>query len=106
MTPMHLVQILLPVYDNEGNELPQMEFRRVSSELSHRFGGVTSFTRAPAEGVWKEPTTSRPTHDDIVVVEVMVGELDRDWWKDYRRDLERRFRQDEVVIRAQAMEQL
>jgi len=106
MTVMHLVQILLPVYDNEGNELPQMEFRRVSSELSHRFGGVTAFTRAPAEGVWKEPTTSRPTHDDIVVVEVMVSELDRDWWKSYRSDLERRFKQDEVVIRAQAMEQL
>ena len=103
---MHLVQILLPVYDNEGNELPQVEFRRVSSELSHRFGGVTAFTRAPAEGVWKEPTTERPTHDDIVVVEVMVEELDRGWWKDYRRDLERRFKQEEVVIRAQAMEQL
>ena len=38
---MHLVQILLPVYDNEGAALPQLEFRRVSSELSHRFGGVT-----------------------------------------------------------------
>lgn len=103
---MHLVQILLPVYDNEGNELPQVEFRRVSSELSHRFGGVTSFTRAPAEGVWKEPNTLRPTHDDIVVVEVMVEELDRGWWKDYRRDLERRFKQEEVVIRAHATEQL
>ena len=49
---MHLVQILLPVYDNEGNELPQVEFRRVRSELSHRFGGLTAFTRAPAEGIW------------------------------------------------------
>ena len=36
----------------------------------------------------------------------MVDELDRAWWNDYRRDLERRFKQDEVVIRAQAMEQL
>ena len=103
---MHLIQILLPVYDNEGHESPQVEFRRVSSELSHRFGGLTAFTRAPAEGVWKESETSHPTHDDIVVFEVMVEDLDRAWWKDYRRDLERRFKQDEVVIRAQTMEQL
>ncbi len=103
---MHLVQILLPVYDNDGNELPQLAFRRVSSDLAHRFGGVTSFTRAPAEGVWNQPTTERPTHDDIVVVEVMVRELDRAWWATYRKELEHRFKQDEVIIRAQAMEQL
>ena len=58
---MHLIQILLPLYDNQGNELPQMEFRRVSSELSHRFGGLTAFTRAPAEGVWRESEAANPT---------------------------------------------
>lgn len=103
---MHLIQILLPLYDNQGNELPQVEFRRVSSELSHRFGGLTAFTRAPAEGVWKEHEAAHPTHDEIVVFEVMVDELDRAWWATYRKDLERRFKQDEVVIRAQAIEQL
>ena len=103
---MHLVQILLPLYDNQGNELPQMEFRRVSSELSHRFGGLTAFTRAPAEGVWREHETAHATHDEIVVFEVMVETLDRSWWATYRKDLERRFKQDEVVIRAQSMEQL
>jgi hypothetical protein len=39
--------------------------------------------------------------DDVVVFEVMIKELDRIWWKNYRRDLERKFRQDEIVIRAQ-----
>ena len=81
-------------------------FRRVSSELAHKFGGLTAFTRAPAEGVWKESDAAHPKHDEIVVFEVMTDELDRTWWRDYRRDLERRFRQEEVVIRAQAIEQL
>lgn len=103
---MHLVQILLPLFDNEGAELPQLEFRRVSSELSHRFGGVTAFTRAPAEGIWKQDDAAHPTHDDIVVVEVMADSLDRDWWATYRRELEKRFRQQSIIIRAQAMEQL
>ena len=101
---MHLVQILLPVYDNDGAALPQLEFRRVQSELAHRFGGITAFTRAPAEGSWKEHNAAHPTHDDIVVVEVMVEALDRAWWRDYKTGLERRFRQVEVVVRVQDIE--
>jgi hypothetical protein len=103
---MHLVQILLPLYDNDGDKLPKLEFRRVSSELAHRFGGLTAHTQAPAEGIWTESEHANPTHDEIVIFEVMAETLDRDWWADYRRQLERRFRQKEVVIRAQAIEQL
>jgi hypothetical protein len=103
---MHLVQLLLPLYDNDGQPLPQLAFRRVSSELAHEFGGLTAFTRAPAEGVWKEHDNARPINDDIVVFEVMTEELDRAWWRAYRTELERRFRQGLVVVRAQEIEQL
>lgn len=103
---MHLVQILLPVYDNEGTALPKLEFRRVSGELAHKFGGLTAHTQAPAEGVWTQGENANPMHDEIVIFEVMTETLDRDWWADYRRQLERRFRQKEVVIRAQLIEQL
>ena len=102
---MHLVQILLPLYDNEGEPIPQLQFRRVSGEMADRFGGVTAFTRAPAEGLWKD-AGENTSHDEIVVVEVMVADLDRAWWADYRNELERRFRQEVVVIRAQEIEQL
>jgi hypothetical protein len=103
---MYLVQILLPVYDNEGTALPRLEYRRVSGELSHRFGGLTAHTQAPAEGIWTESEDARPTHDEIVIFEVMTDTLDRQWWADYRLELERRFRQREIVIRAQPIEQL
>jgi hypothetical protein len=97
---MHLVQILLPLYDNEQNPQPGDVFRRVRSELTERFGGLTVYTRAPAEGMWKlnDNHTSR---DDIVIFEVMASELDAAWWRTYRHELEARFRQDVVVIRAQ-----
>ena len=36
----------------------------------------------------------------------MADALDRGWWSAYRAELERRFRQDVIVIRAQAIEQL
>ncbi len=101
---MYLVQILLPVHDNDGDPLPQVKYRRVAAELGQRFGGLTAYTRAPAEGQWSDE--GQTTHDEIVVFEVMTDALDRAWWQDYRRTLERRFKQQVVIIRAQPIEQL
>lgn len=101
---MHLVQILLPV-TVDGQPVPRARFVEVSGELTERFGGLTAYTRAPASGLWQSPTGST-TADEVVVYEVMVPDLDRTWWADYRRALEVRFRQEEVVLRAQAIERL
>ena len=101
---MHLVQILLPLFDKNGNRLPEAEYGRVRRELTDRFGGLTAFTGAPAEGLWK--TEGRTARDDIVVIEVMAPELEQAWWTPYRRTLEERFRQDAIVVRAQPIELL
>jgi len=102
---MYLIEILLPLYDNEGRPFASAEFDRVRNELANRFGGVTAFRRAPAEGVWKE-TGGEMSRDRIVIFEVMSEDLDRAWWSDFRRALERRFAQDEVVARATTFERL
>lgn len=102
---MHLVQLILPLYDNEGRAFPREDFDRVRDELTEHFGGVTAFLRSPAEGAWKEDHGG-VTRDDVVVYEVMNEELDRRWWADYRDRLARRFRQDELLITATAAERL
>ena len=102
---MHLIQILLPLADNEGRRFSSTDYGRVRAELTNRFGGLTAFSRAPAEGLWKDED-ARTAQDDIVVFEVMAADLDRDWWRRYRADLERRFRQDSLVIRAQPIDVL
>ena len=102
---IHLVQLLLPLYDNAGRAFPAEHYTAVRDELTERFGGLTAYTRAPAQGLWQE-TGGPPKRDDIIVYEVMTESLDRAWWRDYRRALERRFAQDELVIRSQAVERL
>ena len=102
---MHLVQILLPLYDNHGSAFGREPFDRVRRELTDRFGGVTAYLRSPASGAWKEEG-GRVERDEVVILEVMDRDLDREWWADYRRALEERFRQDEVMIRAMQTEQL
>lgn len=101
---MHLIQILLPLADNAGRRFEGAAYGHVRAELSDRFGGITSFTRAPAEGIWKEG--GQVSRDDIVVFEVMTRDLDRPWWERYRVELERRFEQEAIVIRAIHLEML
>ena len=101
---MFLVEILLPLYDNEGRRFGAEEFERVSEGLARRFGGVTAFRRAPGEGVWHEG--GGESRDRVVVFEVMCEGLDRAWWREYRGELERRFRQEKIVARATEFEEL
>ena len=96
---MFLVQLLLPLYDKEGHPFPASHYRMVRDELTTRFGGMTAYTRAPAEGLWREEG-DQTERDDIVIYEVMTEVVDERWWSGWRAELERRFRQDRIVIRA------
>ncbi len=102
---MFLVQLIVPVYDNTGAHFAPSDFTRIRRELTERFGGATAYTRAPAEGTW-EDDQGQIHHDDVVVIEVMIETLDREWWAAYRRELTWRFRQNELVVRASEMENL
>lgn len=95
---MFLIQILLPLYDNSGNPFPQSEYLRVRNELTERFGGITTYVRSPAVGLWKG-TRTKTIHDDIVIYEVMTEQLDRPWWREYRETLATRFLQDMLIVR-------
>ena len=96
---MYLVQILLPMFDNEGLAFEPDDYVELRSELADHFGGVTAYMRAPARGVWKADS-GETTRDDIVIFEVMCEDLDREWWAGFRKELERRFRQENVIVRA------
>jgi len=100
-----LVQLLLPLYDNAGRRHPHEHFAQVRDELTDRYGGVTAYLRSPAQGTWKEASGSID-RDQVVMCEVMVSGLDRAWWADYRRALETRFGQEELVVRATPLERL
>ena len=100
-----LVQLILPVFDPRGNPVPRAHFTHVRRELTEQFGGVTAYTRAPAEGTWEDPE-GRIHRDDMVIVEVMTPTLDREWWKRYATELRSRFEQKELVVRALPFESL
>lgn len=102
---IYLIQILLPVYDNAGNHFPPHQYEQVRNELTERFGGITTYVRSPAEGLWKgSPLTM--VHDDIVIYEVMTETLDRGWWRAYREELSVRYLQEVLIVRVSEMQLL
>ena len=95
---MHLVQTLLPLTDNQRHPFPRDAFDKVAAEMTERHGGVTAYTRSPAEGRWLR--LGDTTHDEVVVIEVMVEAIDEPWWAAYRASLEATFRQHRIIVRA------
>ncbi len=94
---MHLIEIFLPLHDNHGAPFATGQFAEVRRRLTEQFGGLTAFTRAPAEGTEKEGDSER--REPMVVFEVMTDKLDENWWSTYRLQLEDSFRQDRILIR-------
>lgn len=94
---MHLVQLLIPLHDNYKQAFPSAYFNKVREDLANRFGGVTAFVRSPALGLWKEDSDDI-NRDEVVMFEVLTEDLDRDWWADYRMQLQDKFRQEELLV--------
>ena len=90
--------MLLPVRDKRGNSFGTDSFNRIRRELTEQFGGVTAYSRAPAEGHWDSGKSVE--RDDVIVVEVVVDTFDESWWTEYRKQLEERFGQDRILMRS------
>lgn len=95
---MEIVEVFLPLDTREGEPISREVFDGIIDDLAERFGGATAFTRAPTEGFWKQGETIE--RDRVIIIEVIVEKLDTVWWAEFRKTLEHKFEQDEVLIRA------
>ena len=102
---MYLIQLLLPLYDNDKQLFSRLDFDNVRKVLTERFGGVTAFLQSPGQGFWQE-SDDNVTRDDVVIFEVMTDELEEGWWANYRQNLQQTFRQEKLVVRALKVTQL
>jgi hypothetical protein len=95
---MQLVQVFVPVIWKEEPSRFASEVTQVVQELTERFGGATSYLRGAAEGRWKNDN-GEVEKDEVVVIEVQVGEVSLGWWSAFQTRLERRFGQEEILVR-------
>jgi len=95
---MQLIQILLPLIEKENKDSNFNLYTEIRKELTEKFGGITTYTRSPATGSWKEEA-NKTVKDDIIIYEVMAQDLDKDWWEKYKQMMEKEFEQEEIIIR-------
>ncbi|AHG49247.1 hypothetical protein RLEG12_09900 (plasmid) [Rhizobium leguminosarum bv. trifolii CB782] len=100
---MHLVQMFIPAASQVGIDAEEL-IATVQHEMTERYGGATAYLNSPAEGLWSNG--AREEEDVVVVIEVMVDDLDRTWWHQYRRKLEQLLKQKELLVRALPVETL
>ena len=103
MTGKKLFQILLPLYDNEGEPFSDELYQAIRIELTERFGGLTAYSRSPATGLWKNGEDEL-TADKIIVYEVIADEVEKKFWKSFREILKAQFKQDDLIIRCTNIE--
>ena len=94
-----LIQVFLPLSDHNGHSFPGEWYKQISTSLTERFGGVTIYQRAPVTGLWKEEE-QHTVRDDLIIYEVMVDKVQKDYWEPFKKQLEQQFRQDSILIRS------
>lgn len=92
-----LVQFFLPLYDQKGKEFPDRYFNTIKAELTERFGGITFYFRSPVLGMWKPE--QKVVKDELVVVEILAHRGVVSFFKNYKSVLEKKFKQDEIMMR-------
>jgi hypothetical protein len=95
---MHLIQIFLPLMDDLANPNNTEVFFSLQTELKDKFGGITTFSQAPAKGLWKD-SNQKTVRDEIIIFEVMTASVDAAWWASFKARLEKMFDQKEIIIR-------
>jgi len=102
---MQLVQIFLPLYDNNKQEFDRSLYDDLRTLLKDQFGGVTFYRNTPTEGLWKDET-GKTNFDELIIVEVMITEVHKEWWQQFSQRLEQVFDQEEILIRSIVFEKL
>jgi inorganic pyrophosphatase len=93
-----LVELFLPLYDNQGKHFGTHKFKKIRDLLTDKFGGITEYTRNPASGFWKKDD-EQTVKDMLLIIEVMCAEVDMDFWNNLKVKLLKSFQQDQIVIR-------
>ena len=88
--------LFVPLYYNDGSPIEPAKFQGIQQELLRRFEGLTFFPQ-PNEGFW---TMAGITYrDEIVIYRVLTSKVRaaRRFFREFKEDLKRELRQEEIL---------
>lgn len=87
--------LYVPLFLSRGKRLPRQSLTRLRFKLVAQFGGVTFFPQK-SKGLWKIGRVI--FFDEIVILRVLSEKTLPSFWKRLKRDLQREWNQQEVLI--------
>ena len=89
--------IFLPLYYNDGTPVEARKFQDVQQASLDHFGGLTFFPQ-PNQGFWAIGNVTY--RDEIVIYRVLTTKprASRRFLADLKKDLRKKFRQEEILI--------
>jgi hypothetical protein len=105
--PIRSIDVYLPLDYNDGRPIPEAKYLNLQSELTERFGGVTTIQRQfHLQGVWR--SESQVYRDRVVVFTVIDFRAEIDiaslrYLERLKERLKRKFEQLEILITVQQM---
>ena len=87
--------LFVPLFSNDGKRLPRAGLARVKKRLIKKFGGLTHFPQK-SKGTWKVGAATFV--DDIVILRVLSEKDTKDFWKKLKADLQREWKQKNILI--------
>ncbi len=98
-------EVLLPLYFNDGQELPQTAFAQTLAELRERFGDLSIETQA-TRGLSQYGEQSYKDHLIRVYVDVPDEPQHREFFAAWKEQLKARFEQIDIWLTTYAIEVL
>ncbi|MBI3922231.1 MAG: hypothetical protein HY318_12490 [Armatimonadetes bacterium] len=95
------IEILLPVFYNDGREIEIAESAATVNELCDKFGGLrwsSASAPAPLEGLWRDAEQIYSDRLRTVIIETTHDNRLFRWLHTFKRKLETRFDQIEIYI--------
>jgi inorganic pyrophosphatase len=92
------IELFIPLINPKGKPYNEEKYNRLNATLTKKFGGLTVYSRAPVEGLWKKSAHNTIT-DNMIIYEVMTSTIDRIFWNSFKKYVGKEFNQEEIVIR-------
>lgn len=104
----HEVEILLPLYYNDGTPVEFAKFQQTLFELTEKFGGcrATPTDEVAYEGLWKYRGVVYRDLIKTVLIEAPCRSSNYEWLARYKRRLEDRFQQIEIYVKVSAIRRI
>src|SRR5690606_36493929 len=100
---MNLIQIFIPQTPNQSQH-DMKKYSDIRNRLIEKVGGLTEYEKAPVSGFWEKNATEPVVCDQMIIYDVQCEEVDIAWWTEHRLYLEKIFKHDQILIRAQKIQ--